>query len=267
MALAVLSAACGSGEVSSPPPTFDVPETVVLGRLPEPFSDRTPISAPPTTPPASVAPTTEPPPENVAGAIADSVVGYRVLMIGDTLIASAAPRNDGNMCDVLGDFGWTVEIAAEPGRFIEFGHEVLDERLTPSDGEPWDVAAVMFGNHFDGDIDAFVRQLEDMLRRLSPRPTIVYTLSALNDDAVAINEVIRQLSRSFASVVVVDWAAATEAEPDDLLDDGGPQLTQEGAALLVLYTATALGKTPGGERGEVGECLPSVFFDDSAIVL
>lgn len=265
--LAVVSAACGGGETSVPPRIGDVPETVALGQLPEALSDRTSIPSPPTTPPASVTPTTDAPVEPIAGAIADSVVGYRLLLIGDTLIASTAPRDDGIMCDVISDFGWTLEIAAEPGRFIEFGEQVLDERLEQSDGEPWDVAAIMFGNHFDGDLEGFVRQLETMLRRLSPRPTIVYTLTELNDDALAINEVIRELPRSFPAVVVVDWAAATEAAPDTLLDGGGPQLTGDGSGLLVMYTAAALGQTPGGERGEPGECLPSVFVDDSAIVL
>lgn len=265
--LAILNAACGSGETSAPPRNFDVPETVALGQLPEPLSDTSSIPAPPTTPPASVAPTTQAPRQPVAGAIADAVVGYRVLLIGDTLLASTAPRNDGIMCDVLSDFGWTVEIAAEPGRFIEFGHEVLDERLLPTDGEPWDVVALMFGNHFGGDLDGFVRQLETMLQRLSPRPTIVYTLSEVNDDAVVINAFIRELPRSFPSVVVVDWAAATEARPIDLLDGDGPQLTEEGSGLLAQYTAAALGKTLRGELGQSGECLASLFVDDSAIVL
>jgi len=264
--LTAVGTACG-GETSVPPRVVGVPETVALGRLPEPLSDRSSIPAPPTTPPATVADTTVPPSEPLAGAIADSVVGYRMLLIGDTLLASTAPRNDGIMCKVLTDFGWTIEIDAEPGRFIEFGDDVLDERLEPSDGEPWDVAAIMFGNHFDGDLDAFVRRLDTLLERLSPRPTIVYTLSELDDDAVAINEIIRQLPRSSPNVVVVDWAAATEADPDGLLAGDGPQLTEEGSGLLVLYTAAALGKTPNGERGEPGECLPSVFVDDSAIVL
>jgi hypothetical protein len=225
------------------------------------------IPTPPTTPRTSVVPTTEALPEPVEGAVADAVVGYRVLVIGDTVLASTAPRNDGIMCDVLTGFGWTVEIAAERGRFVEFGHGVLDERLDGGDGEPWDVAAVMFGNQFDGDLPAFVGQLERLLDRLAPRPTLVYTVSELDDDAAAINEVIRELARAYPSVVVIDWAAATADDVGEMFEDEGPELTEEGSGVLVLYTAAALGKTPGGERGEPGECLPSVFVDDSAIVL
>ena len=263
--VALLATACGSAETAAPAP--EVADTVTLGELPEPLSDREPPPAPPTAPPDSTTSTTEPAPGPIAGSIADSVVGYRLLLIGDTVLASTAPRNDGIMCDVLGDFGWTVELAAEPGRFIGFADRVLDERLELADGEDWDAAALMFGNHFDGDLAAFSRRLETVLERLSPRPTIVYTLSEVSDDAEAINRIIRQLPRSNRHVIVVDWAEATEAGPDRLLDGDGPQLTQDGSGLLVLYTAAALGKTPLGERGEAGECLPTVFTDDSAIVL
>ena len=263
----MLAAACGTGETSAPVRNFDVPETVALGQLPEPLSNIGSLPAPPTTPAPTAAPTTEPAPEPFAGAIADSVIGSRVLLIGDMVMASTAPRNDGTMCDVLTSFGWTIEIAAEPGRFIEFGEDVLDQRLGGSDGASWDVVGVMLGNQFDGDLAAFVRRLEALLQRLSPRPTIVYTLSEVDDDAPAINEMIRALPGSFRNVVVVDWAAATEANPELLVDQDRPQLTEQGSEVFVLYTAAALGKTPGGELGRPGECLPSVFVDDSAIVL
>lgn len=265
--IVVLAAACGSGQTTERPRAVDVPDTVTLGRLPEPLSSPGTIPVPPTTPRTTAAPTTVALPEPIAGAVADAVVGYRVLLVGDTVLASTAPRNDGIMCDVLTSFGWTVEIAAERGRFVEFGHEVLDRRLETGDDELWDVAAVMFGNHFDGDQLAFERQLEGLLDRLAPRPTLVYTVSELDDDAVAINEVIRELPQAYPGVVVIDWAEATAEDVGEMFEDDGPELTEEGSGVLVLYTAAALGKTPGGERGEPGECLPSVFVDDSAIVL
>ena len=260
-------AACGGGQTVAPRPGFDVSDTVPLGELPEPLSDQTSIPAPPTTPPGSAVPTTEPLPDVGDGPIADAVVGYRVLLIGDEVLAAAAPRNDGIMCDVLADFGWTVEIAAEPGRFIEFGDDVLDERLQPVGDEQWDAAAVMLGNHFDGDLDGYTRRLDALLDRLSPRPTIVYTLSEVTDDAVAINAVIRGLPRSRPNVKIVEWDEVTVLDPDRVFDDGGPELSANGAEVLVLHTVAALGKTPQAESGGVGECLPSVFTDDTAIVL
>jgi hypothetical protein len=263
----LVAGACGGGQTVAPRPGFEVSDTVPLGELPEQLSDRSSIPAPPTTPPESAATTTEPLRDVGDGPIADAVVGYRVLLIGDTVLASTAPRNDGVMCDVLVDFGWTVEIAAEPGRFIEFGEQVLDERLQPVGDEQWDAVAVMLGNHFDGDLDGYTRRLEALLERLSPRPTIVYTLSEVSDDAVAINAVVRDLPRSHPNVVVVDWAEVTVVDPGRIFEDDGPELSRNGAEVFVLHTAAALGKTPRVESGGIGECLPSVFTDDTAIVL
>ena len=263
----LVAGACGGGQTVAPRPGFEASDTVPLGELPEPLSDRSSIPAPPTTPPESAEPTTAPLPNLGDGPIADAVVGYRVLLIGDTVMASAAPRNDGIMCDVLVDFGWTVEIAAEPGRFIEFGEQVLDERMQPVGDEQWDAAAVMLGNHFDGDLDGYMRRLEALLERLSPRPTIVYTLSEIGDDAVAINAVIRDLPRSHPNVVVVDWAEVTVLDADRVFLDDGPELSRNGAEVFVLHTVAALGKTPEAESGGRGECLTSVFTDDTAIVL
>lgn len=258
-------AACSAGQTILPPAEAGVPPTVALGELPQPISTGDTLAPPPTAPPTTVERSIEPV-EPIEGEIVDAVDHYHILLIGDTALASTAPRNDGAMCDSLAGFGWTVEIAAEPGRFVEFGQQVVDERLSAPDAEQWDVAAVMLGNHFDGDINAFAEQYDALLDRLWPRPTLVYTLPEVSDDAVAINRVIRAKARLRANVVLADWAAETQTESDrdDLLDDGGPQLTAAGAERLVLLTAAALGRTPDGEPGE---CLPSVFTDDSAIVL
>jgi hypothetical protein len=263
MCLVALSA-CGFSQTTAPAKSYDVPGTVALGEFPEPLSDRTPPPAPPTAATTSTTTTTEPRLTPIVGPIVDAVVGNRVLVIGDTVMAQTAPRNDGIMCDILNGFGWDVEIDAEPGRFVDFGQRVLDARLDPADGQPWDVGAVLLGSHFDGDLDAYRRELDAILDRLSPRPTIVYTLSEINPDAIAINEVIRALPSARPNVVIIEWAEATGLEPDLLLEDGGPKPTAEGAGRLVLFTAATLGRYPP-EGG--GECLPPAFTDDSAIIL
>jgi hypothetical protein len=171
------------------------------------------------------------------------------------------------MCEALVGFGWDVEVDAEPGRFVEFGHDVIDARLRPDAGLDWDVAAVMLGNHLDGDVDAFARELDELLDRLAPRPTILYTVTEVDADRAEINRVIRDRPRFHPNVVVVDWAEISAADPDLLLVDGGPEVTEEGSGRLVLVTAGALGPAPGGGGADPGECLPSEFTDDSAIVL
>ncbi len=251
----------GAAEPTAP----EVPGTVALGVLPEPLSDRPAVPTRPTSAAATTTTTTEPEPESpIDGPVGAVVSGNRVLLIGDGVLASVAPRFEGIACDVLPGFGWVMEIAAEPGRFVEFGLEVLDERLAPQAGVDWDVVAVMLGNQYDGDRADFERTLREILDRVAPRPTLLYTISGADRQRTEVNEVIREQASAFPSVIVVDWAAAAAAEPERLLDDGGPTPTEEGSGRLVLFTAAALGDAPGG--GE-GECLPPVFTDDSAIVL
>ena len=59
-------------------------------------------------------------------------IGNRVLVIGDSIMASTATRYTGYMCDELVPLGWAVEVEAEPSRFIDFGNVVLDKRLDPN---------------------------------------------------------------------------------------------------------------------------------------
>ena len=55
-------------------------------------------------------------------------------MIGDSIMASTATRYTGYMCDELVPLGWSVDVEAEPSRFIDFGNRVLDRRLESRSG-------------------------------------------------------------------------------------------------------------------------------------
>lgn len=258
VAVAGVVVGCGGGETTAPPAVV-VPETVAIGGMPGPLSDTTL----PTLPEISVAETTttsEATGEPINGQLVDEVLDHRVLLIGDTALAATTPRAGGILCDVVTDFGWDVEVEAEPGRSIEFANDVLDVVSL----EEWDVVGLMFGHHLVDTVDAFEQRLDDVLERLGDRPVVLYTVAELGDDQNRINDAIRQRRRSRVNVVVVDWAEATAIEPDVLLDDGGPRPTDEGAGRLALFTAALLSRTPSGEPGE---CLESVFTDDSAIVL
>ena len=57
----------------------------------------------------------------------------------------------------------------------------------------------------------------------------IHVAREINDDAVAINRVIRSLPRSYRNVVVADWAGITAGDPERLLIDGGPIPTPDGA--------------------------------------
>jgi len=261
---ALVAAGCAGDDPAAQGPLGDVPETVALGEFPEPLSSAITVPPPPTSDVATTtAPTTEPPREPIAGPIGDEVFGNRLLVIGDTVLASTAPRFDGEMCDVLEAFGWQAEIAAEPGRFVEFGREVVAARFVP-DAPEWDAVAVMLGNHFDGDTDAFRAEFDALLVELDPRPVLLYTLVEDDTFQVELNDVIRDLTRFHPHVVLLDWAEISTGEADVILADTPSGLSEEGRRRLALFTAAALGEPPIAD--DAG-CLTPVFVDDSAIVL
>lgn len=260
----VLVSACADDEPTSLPPAIDVPVTVALGAFPEPLTSTITIPPPPTTVVVeTTAPTTEPPRDPITGPIGDEVFGNRLLLIGDTVIASTAPRFDGEMCDVFEAFGWQAEIAAEPGRFVEFGRDVVAARIVPEEPE-WDAVAVMLGNHFDGDVAAFRSELDALLVELDPRPVLLYTLVEDDTFQVDLNEVIRDMPRFHPHVVLLDWSQIAADDTEVILAATPSGLSDEGRRRLALFTAAALGEPP---TTEAAGCVPPVFVDDSAIVL
>jgi hypothetical protein len=250
---------CSTDEAATPA-FVGVPETVAIGGLPGPLSDTTVPTLPELGVDTSTTTTTLAEPEPITGPLVDAVLGHRVLLIGDTALAATTPRAGGIMCDVVTGFGWDVDIEAEPGRTLSFADEVLDELLD----DDWDVVGLMFGHHLDDDVDDFERHLDAVLDRVSPRPVILVTVAELGDEQVEVNRVLRAQGRSRPNVVVIDWAEETAREPDLLLDDGGPGLTDDGSGRLSLFTAAVLSSTPDGESGT---CIEPVHTDDSAIVL
>src|SRR5262245_15564757 len=108
--------------------------------LSSPVSGGVDTTTPDTTAPDTTTPPTSDPPASPArerwlefvdsadsdtfagGAVlADLVEGTRVLMIGDSIMASTSSRYGGEMCKELVPRGWSVEVDAETGRFIDFG--------------------------------------------------------------------------------------------------------------------------------------------------
>jgi hypothetical protein len=254
--------ACASLDGTAEPPTQVVLGPVPTGELPAPLSTM-PELLPPVSTEATVPPTTAPI-EPLVGPIVDAVSGNRILIIGDTVLASTAPRNGGAMCRVLGDFGWNAEVDTEPGRFIEFADVVIEQRLRPDDDLDWDVIAIMLGNHFDGDVEGFEETLDRVLEAVAPRPVVLYTVTELQDGQAQINGFIRSRVRFHPNIVIVDWAEASGSEPEVLLDGDGFDPTREGSDRLVLFLAAALGKVDGDQPGE---CFEPAFADDSAILL
>jgi hypothetical protein len=258
---AMLIGACGEGDDDAPQSFQQVPDTVALGELPEPITTTATAEPPPTTPPETVA--DEPEIEPIEGQIGEVVDGNRLLLIGDSAMATLTERQDGIACTVLSSIGWEVEIEAEVARYLPFADEVIDELVVDA-GEGWDVIGLMFGHLVDTSVEEFGAELERVLDRLSPTPILLYTVTQDGgDEAVEVNTVIRELGEDYPNVVVVDWGAAVAFEQiANLAEDGLP--TTEGMGRIVLMTAAALGEPASGSDGS---CIESIFIDDSAIVI
>ena len=251
----VFLVACGEDDLASPPSSNGT--VAGVGVLPEALTRSALLGATTTA-------STEPRPtvtiERELPPVGERVAGNRLIMIGDSILASTSRRYTGEMCLGLVPLHWAVEVDAEKSRFIDFGSRVLNARLDPDEGLDWDVAAVFLGTNYGGDIAAYTSELDEILGRLAPRPTLLYTVTEFRPNRADVNEAIRSMLAYYPNVQVIDWATITEADPT-LLGADGYHPSPAGISRLVFETATALG---GAATGEGGDCLSSRFTDDSA---
>lgn len=186
--------------------------------------------------------------------IGPQVKGPRILMIGDSILASTSSRYGNEMCDVLVPLGWQVEIEAEASRFAEFGITVLNQRLDAG----WDTALVFLGTNFDGNIDAYERDMRQIFDLLTPRPFVVVTTSLFRSSQNDVNDVIRKLADEYEHVAVLEWEEI--AKNRGVLSDDHVHLSANGRAVFSAAVARAFGFAPPA----TGACLPSTFRNDSA---
>ncbi len=257
VALSLVVAACGSGGggADSSAAADATPVSTIAG-----------VGVLPDTVPANREPLVMvPPPVNGDGTAADLLgqitTGNRVLIIGDSIMASTSSRYGGQMCDALVPLGWEVELEAEPSRFIEFGNKVLDKVLVEnaSPSEEWNAAVVFLGSNYRGDQDAYEKELREILDRLEPRPTLLFTVTEYRPDYAEVNEVVHKLAAEYDNVTLLDWQAI--AETPGVLSGDKLHPTETGREVLAQAVAGALGPVSIGD----GKCLSSAFEDDSAI--
>jgi hypothetical protein len=176
--------------------------------------------------------------------VGELVEGNRVLAIGDSILAATSRRYGREMCEALNPLGWSVEVEAESGRFVDFGNRVLRRRLDPDNGLDWDAAVVLLGNNYRGDQDSYEEDLYEILTELAPRPTLLLTVTEYRADWAEVNEVIRRAGDDFDNVIVLDWAEVA-TEPGVLSSDR-QHPSPAGVGVLVDLIATNLGLAPTG---------------------
>ena len=255
-AVAVVVASCGSsGDESNDtiPPVTPVPTIGGVGVVPAvPSAVREP---------AVVVPLPVDVDGETSQLIGETVEGNRVLMIGDSILASTSSRYGNQMCEAVVPLGWQVAVEAEPSRFVDFGNTVLGRAL-PDDVAPeddWDAAVVFLGSNYRGDAFAYEAELIEILDRLEPRPVLLLTVTEYRPNYVEVNVVIDRLGAERDHVTVLDWK--TISETPGVLSSDRLHPTDAGRRVLADAVAAALGPVPDA----VGDCLRSTFRNDSAV--
>jgi hypothetical protein len=255
LAVALLAAGCGvtDGDADDTiPPATPVPTIAGVGVVPAvPTALREPVVI--VRPPVDEDGTE-------AQLIGGAVEGNRVLMIGDSILASTSSRYGNHMCEVVVPLGWKAAVEAEPSRFIDFGNRVLDKAL-PEDVDPeddWDAAVIFLGSNYGGDAQKYEAELVRILDRLEPRPVVLLTVTEYRPNYVEVNEVITRLGAERDNITVLDWAAISESP--GVLSSDRLHPTDTGRRVLAESVGAALGPVEGE-----GECLRSTFRDDSSV--
>jgi hypothetical protein len=191
----------------------------------------------------------------VESQIGARVADNRVILIGDSVMASTSQRYGDEMCQALVPLGWQTEVDAETGRFIDFGGQVLDARLPAG----WDVSVILLGNNYGERQDVYRQYLDAMIARLSPEPVVLLTVTEFKPSRLDVNAVIFEMAQKYPNVSIVDWAVVTAADTT-LTGKDGLHLTDPGRAALAEQVAMVLGPAPV----QPGKCLTSSFRDDSS---
>ena len=194
-------------------------------------------------------------PELLGPMMGPQVGGPRVLMIGDSIMASTSSRYGNEMCDTLTQLGWKVEVEAQSGSFVDFGLKVLGQRL--EDG--WDTAVVFLGTNYDGNQANYENKMRQIFVGLSPTPFVVLTTALFEPRQQEVNDVIMKLAGEFPNVTVLDWG--TIAANNGLIGKDGVHLTADGRSVFATAVARALEFAPTRE----GECLPIYFKSDAPV--
>lgn len=248
---AVVLGACGAtaegGDTTAVPPVV----TVELGGLPAELapvsSTGDPAASDDTVAASSSTTTTVPRPIPAAG--------NRILMIGDSILASTSKRYSNDMCAALVPLGWQVQIEAEVSRPIQFGRDVMD-RLG---GQGWDAGLVFLGTNYGDDANEYLKQLNRIVNAFGDVPVVLVTVSEFRPELREVNSTIVALTDVYDNVSVVDWNAVTTEYPA-LLREDGIHPTPDGRKILAATVARHLGEAPE----QPGRCLDQVFRDDSA---
>lgn len=296
-ALVVVSCSTVAGE---PDGSVSVAPTVGgVGVLPPTVTAATTASSSPSTSTTELVIPSTVVPEGGA-TVGERAGGNRVLMIGDSILASVSSRYYGELCAALVPLDWQVQVEAEVGRHIEFAAEVLDElgvdeseEITAPSGTPpttapsgparWDAGLIFLGTNYDRDGQEYLKRLNRAIIRFGAVPVVVVLVTEYDPAMLEVNGIIKSLDELYDNVTVIDWRSitASEARRNNPLFDGSPPpvttpvLDATGRPIDVLagdrihltdegrvVLAEVIAGTFGRAPESPGRCLPPVFVED-----
>ena len=73
------------------------------------------------------------------------------------------------------------------------------------DEDDFDAAVVHLGSNYNLDQENYLEELNEILFRIAPRPTLLMTVTEYRPAWAEVNETIDDLARLYDNVTVVDW--------------------------------------------------------------
>ena len=195
-------------------------------------------------------------PELAGDPLGRNAEGTRLLMIGDSILASTSSRYGDEMCGTLTQLGWDVALEAEAGSFVNFGQKVLRNRFD----EGWDAVVVFLGTNYDGNAANYETRLRDVVETVWPLPVLLLTTGTFRAEQREVNDVIWAVRDSYDHVTVLDWSRILET--GGLLSDDGVHLNRNGRRVIASAIARAVQFAP---TDQPGACLDARFRDDSKV--
>jgi len=245
LALVLGVAACGLGSSSSP----NGGTLGGVGRIPG--NDFVGIA----TLPANIAAEVKLP--QLTGAVLGSIAkGNRLLIIGDSIVASIAKRYGNEACGLLVPQGWKVALEAEAGQFAEFGSKVLQRRWN----EGWDALVLVLGTNYDGSKTRYRTAMELILKKISPTPVLIVNTTEFRSKQSQVNEIIDELVSANSNATLLDWRRISATR--SVRANDGIHPSDSGRVVLATAIARAVGAAPVAP----GDCLKAYFQDDSRVL-
>jgi hypothetical protein len=189
--------------------------------------------------------------------VGEVAVGPRLLLIGDSILASLSRRYSNDACEALVPLGWQVSVEAEVGKPIDLGLSVVKKKLP----QGFDAAVIFLGTNYGAKQDFYQETLNKILDELSPRPVIIFTVTEFKPIIKEVNMVIEEELRTRPNLWLIDWREISKA-PGILWNDKIHPSVQ-GNVVLLQELVKVLGTAPGAESGT---CLKSEFTDDAPLV-